>query len=117
EAAVKKGITQLGITRRVPAIDALIAGIQESMRADGPFNVQLMLGEDGVPRVFEINPRYSKTAALTLGAELEDVDVVVRRALGEDTGPLSWRADVMMVRYSAQVFVPVEDWNVTDRSG
>jgi len=116
EAVVKKGITQLGITRRVPAIDALIAAMQDAMRADGPFNVQLMLGEDGVPRVFEVNPRYSTTVALTLGAGLDEVDVVVRKALGEDVGTLSWRRDVMMVRYTAQVFVPVADWKVTDRS-
>lgn len=116
EAAVKKGITQLGITRRVPAIDTLIAGIQDHLHADGPFNVQLMLGSDGVPRVFEINPRYSTTVALTLGAGLDEVDVVVRKAMGEDVGPLSWRADVMMVRYTSQMFVPVADWNVTDRS-
>lgn len=116
EALVKKGITQLGVTRRVPAIDRLVEGIQEHLRADGPFNVQLMLGADGTPRVFEVNPRYSTTVALTLGAGLDEVDVVVRKALGEDVGSLEWKPDIMMVRYTAQAFVPEAEWTPIDRS-
>lgn len=105
EATAKKGITQIGVTRAVPAIDLLCAQIQERMRADGPFNVQLVLGEDGVPRVFEINPRYSTTMALTLASGVDEVDVVLQRALGRDPGPLSFEPDLMMIRYLSQIFV------------
>lgn len=118
EATVKKGITQVGVTRAIPAVDKLVRDIQERMRADGPFNVQLMLGADGVPKVFEINPRYSTTVALTLGAGLNEVDVVLRHALGEEIPPsmLEWKADVMMVRYTAQAFVDEKAWAPVDRS-
>jgi carbamoyl-phosphate synthase large subunit len=116
EAVVKKGITQVGVTRAIPAIDTLVRDIQDRMRADGPFNVQLMLGETGKPKVFEINPRYSTTVALTLGAGLDEVDVVLRHARGESVGPLSWRPDLMMVRYTTQVFVPEAEWQPIDRT-
>lgn len=116
EAMIKKGITQVGVTRRVPAIERLIRDIQDRLRADGPFNVQLMLGADGQPKVFEINPRYSTTVALTLGAGLDEVDVVLRHALGEPIGSLDWRPDVMMVRYTAQVFVDEAGFRPIDRS-
>jgi len=116
EAMVKKGITQVGVTREIPAIDRLVREIQECMHADGPFNVQLMLTPQGVPKVFEINPRYSTTVALTLGAGLDEVDVVLRRALGETVGPLHWRPETMMVRYTAQVFMPEADWHPVDVS-
>lgn len=111
EAVDKRGITQVGVTRRVPAIDALCADLQRALRADGPFNVQLMLGDDGVPRVFEVNPRYSTTVALTLAAGVDEVDVVMRHASGERFEPLSYQSDLMMIRYSDQHFVPEAEWN------
>ncbi len=110
EATDKRGITQVGITRNVPEIDELGRRIQERLRADGPFNVQLIMGEDRIPKVIEINPRYSTTVALTLGAGLDEVDVVLRAALGEEVGPLSWAPETMMVRYTAQVYLPASQW-------
>ena len=110
EVLVKRGITQSGITRRVPAIDDVCARIQEGMRADGPFNVQLMLGPDGVPYVFEINPRYSTTVSLTLASGVDEVGAILRHALGEDPGRLEFQADLLMVRHYAQIFVPERDW-------
>lgn len=110
EAVDKRGITQVGVTRRVPAIDDLCTAMHAQFRPDGPFNVQLMLGTDGVPRVFEVNPRYSTTVALTLASGIDEVDVVMRHALGEKVGPLSYQADLMMVRYSTQLFLPESEW-------
>ena len=86
------------------------------MRADGPFNVQLMLTPSGVPRVFEINPRYSTTVALTLGAGLDEVDLVMRHALGDRVDVPAWRPDTMMVRYTAQAFVHESEFRPTDLS-
>lgn len=111
EAKDKRGITQVGVTRRVPAIDALCAQILRQFGAGGPFNVQLMLGPDGVPRVFEVNPRYSTTVALTLAAGIDEVDVVMRHALGEDVGPLTYREDFMMLRYSTQLYLDEAEWS------
>jgi carbamoyl-phosphate synthase large subunit len=110
EAVDKRGITQVGVTRRVPAIDALCSAMQVRLMANGPFNVQLILGRDGVPRVFEVNPRYSTTVALTLAAGIDEVDVVLRHALGEKIGPLSYEADLMMVRYPTQAYLPESEW-------
>lgn len=114
EATSKKGITMAGVTRAVPAIDHLCAEIQRCLRADGPFNVQLMLGADGVPRVFEINPRYSTTVALTLAAGVDEVDVVLRHALGKDPGRLTFEPDLMMIRHLSQVFLPESAYRPTD---
>lgn len=117
EATAKKGITQIGVTRRVPAIDRLCADIQAKLRADGPFNVQLVLGEDGVPRVFEINPRYSTTVALTLASGVDEVDAVLRHALGKDPGRLDFEPDLMMMRYLSQIFLPESEFRPIDARG
>ena len=92
EAAEKRGITQVGITRRVPEIDALGRALTTAMAPNGPYNVQLIFGADRVPRVIEINPRYSTTMALTIASGVNEVDAVLRHDrvhIGD-----SWAADV-----------------------
>jgi len=114
EAADKRGITQVGITRAVPAIDELCKHVTAAMDPRGPFNVQLILGEDGVPRIIEINPRYSTTMALTLAAGVNEVDIVLRHARGEDPGQLTFEPDLVMLRYTAQVYVKESEWKPVD---
>lgn len=110
EVVVKKGITQVGTTRHVPEIEELGRAIQTQLRADGPFNVQLIMGADRVPYVIEINPRYSTTVALTLASGVNEVDAVVRHALGQDPGSLDFRPDLMMIRYATQLYVDEREW-------
>ncbi|MBL0218872.1 MAG: ATP-grasp domain-containing protein [Myxococcales bacterium] len=117
EAVDKRGITQVGVTRAVPAIDELCRAIAKALDPRGPFNVQLIFGEDGVPRVIEINPRYSTTMALTLAAGVNEVDAVLRHARGEDPGRLTFEPDLMMIRYTAQVYVKEADWQPIDLRG
>jgi carbamoyl-phosphate synthase large subunit len=95
----------------VPAIDALCRQMHECLQPNGPFNVQLMLDASGQPHVFEVNPRYSTTVALTLAAGIDEVDVVLRHALGETLEPLSFREDFMMLRYSTQTYLPEAEWH------
>lgn len=114
EAADKRGITQVGITRNVPAIDELCRGITRALDPRGPYNVQLILGDDGVPRVIEINPRYSTTMALTLASGVNEVDAVLRHARGEDPGQLTFTPDLMMLRYTAQIYVKESEWRPID---
>jgi carbamoyl-phosphate synthase large subunit len=112
EAADKRGITQVGITRNVPAIDELCRAITEKMDPRGPYNVQLIL--DGAPRVIEINPRYSTTMALTLASGVNEVDAVLRHHRGEDPGRLTFTPDLMMLRYTAQIYVKESEWRPID---
>lgn len=114
EVGTKKGITQVGTTRRSPAIDALCARVVSELDPRGPFNVQLMLGPGDKPLVFEINPRYSTTVALTLAAGINEVDEVIRRARGEPARPLSFEPDLVMIRYPTQLYVKESAWSPVD---
>lgn len=110
EVISKRGITQQAVTRAVPAIDRLCRDIQERVRADGPFNVQLVLDDNGVPYVIEINPRFSTTVALTIAAGVNEVDLVIQHALGEPIGPIVFQPDLLMLRYPTQLYRQVTDW-------
>jgi carbamoyl-phosphate synthase large subunit len=114
EVNSKKGITQVGTTRRSPAIESLCRSIQETLRPHGPFNVQLVLRADGIPVIFEINPRYSTTVALTLAAGVNEVDEVIRHAQGKEPISLQFEPDLVMLRYPTQLYVKESEWSPQD---
>jgi carbamoyl-phosphate synthase large subunit len=114
EVLSKRGITQLGATRINTAIDRLCRSIQQQLRADGPFNVQLMLREDGQPFVFEINPRYSTTSVLTLAAGINEFDEIMRHARGEPPRQLTWEPDLVMIRHATELYVRESEWQPDD---
>jgi len=83
EILSKKGVTRMAVTRRNARIEETCHRIQHSLRADGPFNVQLMLdGHTGEPFIFEINPRFSTTISLTMAAGIDELHGLISQALG-----------------------------------
>ena len=110
EVIVKRGITQVGVTRVLPEVDRLCCDIQDRLRADGPFNVQLIMSQDRTPYVIEINPRYSTTVALTIAAGINEVDVVIRHALGKPIEPLKFQPNLLMIRHYTQMYTSEATW-------
>ncbi len=107
EVVVKKGITKVGITRKNAQRDALCRKIQEKLKANGPFNVQLIISsKNNVPYVHEINPRFSTTVALTIESGVNEIDLLIKDRLGIKTGKAgSFKNNLAMVRYEDQIFV------------
>jgi carbamoyl-phosphate synthase large subunit len=93
----KRGITQVAVTRRDSAIEDLCRAIQDRLRADGPFNVQLVMTTKG-PVVFEINPRFSTTIALDIDAGVNGIDALIRGAK-HGVGSMTFRPGTVMVRH------------------
>lgn len=110
EVILKRGITHAAVTRSSARIDAVCRSVQENLRADGPFNVQLIIDRKGVPRIIEINPRYSTTVALTIASGVHEVDCVIREALGDSPEIPRFRRDLVMLRYFGQIYVDESDW-------
>ncbi|GAB2496344.1 ATP-grasp domain-containing protein [Nocardiopsis aegyptia] len=111
EVLLKQGVTKYAVTRRHAEVERTCRAVQSALRADGPFNVQLCLDTQGRPRVFEINPRFSSTAALTVAAGVDEVAGLLRQAVAD--GPRltdTWREGVTMVRRWADEFVSEEEF-------
>ncbi|MBR8745066.1 ATP-grasp domain-containing protein [Nocardiopsis sp. MG754419] len=111
EVVLKQGVTKYAVSRRNAAVVRTCRAIQAALRADGPFNVQLCLDGAGRPRVFEINPRFSSTAALTAAAGVDEITGLLRQALG--AGPRlrdDWREGVAMVRRWSDEFISEGDF-------
>jgi len=110
ESIIKRGMSIVAVTRRFPEIDALCQQIQDRLRPDGPFNLQLFVTDDGQPYVLEINPRFSGSIPLTIAAGVHEVDLIIRHAEGEAIGPVDFTPDLLMIRYHIDEYLPEAQW-------
>lgn len=73
----KCGITLSAITEKSDVISHCCDQVVRELEPCGPFNVQLKI-RDGIPYIFEINPRLSTTAVLTEKAFGNEIDLYIR---------------------------------------
>ena len=105
EVILKKGITKIAVTRRNQKIDEVCRKIQQNFQADGPFNVQLIMDKKtNLPKVFEINPRFSTTVALTMAAGVNEVDLLIENLLNKKTSKPRFKENLVMTRYEDQIY-------------
>jgi carbamoyl-phosphate synthase large subunit len=100
----KKGVTQVAVTEENYAIESLCKDIQSKLKANGPFNVQLIM-EGNKPFIIEINPRFSTTVALTLAAGVNEVDIAIKDSLGIPYTIDQFKKGVVMTRYYEQYYI------------
>ncbi|RJQ23940.1 MAG: ATP-grasp domain-containing protein [Nitrospiraceae bacterium] len=114
EIISKRGITRMAVTRRNPAIESLCFSVQESLKADGPFNVQLRYDSKGRgPLIFEINPRFSTSISLTMAAGIDELGGLLSQAIfGRKSFMFgAWREGIVMIRKSLDEFMDEKDFN------
>ena len=103
----KVGVTKAAVTCRNAKIEALCKAIQKHFKADGPFNVQLVLDNQGEPWPFEINPRFSTSITLTNAAGADELGGLLSQALfGRDSYRFSeWQEGVVLIRHTTDQFI------------
>lgn len=105
EIIIKKGITQVGVVRKSDSITDLCFKLVEKFNPKGPFNVQLML-DANQPKIFEINPRFSTTVALTIESGIDEVEMLIQDALGKEVKPnFNFKEGLTIIRYTDQFFL------------
>jgi len=73
----KKGITIKAITENNELIFKIVKRINESLKPQGPINVQLYLTENGEIKIFEINPRFSTTTIMSYEAGVDEIGLLL----------------------------------------
>ncbi|MFD1685887.1 ATP-grasp domain-containing protein [Halobellus litoreus] len=106
EVPIKRGNTIWGVTRNSPPIKNLCEDVYESLDPSGPLNVQQILAEDGTPYILEINPRFSGSSCLTVEAGVNEFDLLVRAALGEEVNrSQTFKEGIGILRYTDQIYI------------
>jgi carbamoyl-phosphate synthase large subunit len=109
EIISKVGVTRIAVTRRNVKIDAICRRIQKKLKANGPFNVQLVLDtQTNEPYPFEINPRFSTSTTLTLAGGIDELGGLVTQAIFGSKSfqfPDSWEEGVVLIRGTLDSFI------------
>lgn len=83
---IRSGVTDRGRTVRDETLIALAVRCAEVLEFRGAVNVQCRV-VDGVPVIFEINPRFSGGIQLTIAAGADFAEWTIRAARGESLRP------------------------------
>ena len=115
EIISKVGVTKAAVTRRNAKIKTLCEAIQRRFKANGPFNVQLVLDWSGEPWPFEINPRFSTSITLTNAAGVDELGGLISQALfGRDSYRVPvWQEGVVLIRHITDQFISEEQFRST----
>jgi carbamoyl-phosphate synthase large subunit len=81
---LRDGNTFRAFTVRDAELDGLVKRWIEALKPLGPANFQFRIDSEGVPKVFEINARFSGTTPLRAHAGFNEVEMCVRRMLWDD---------------------------------
>jgi len=103
---IRAGVVDRGRTVRDSRFTELAMACTRAMRFAGAINIQCRV-VDGVPVVFEINPRFSGGIPLTIAAGADFPRMLVELARGRRVPPALGRfqPDLWMTNYEASVFV------------
>ncbi len=77
---LRDGNTYRAFAEPFPALNRAMAQAAHALGAYGPANFQFRL-DDGVPRIFEINARFSGTTAIRIHAGFNEVEMCIRHIL------------------------------------
>ena len=113
EIILKKGITYLAVTRYNQFIENMAKEIQEKMKANGPFNLQLKIDKNSQqPVPFEINPRFSTTISLTIASGIDELTGLINQAIGDTKNHFfgEWQEGTVLLRQTYDQFITEEDY-------
>ncbi len=107
---VRSGVTDRGRTVRDESLIELAEDVAGILPFCGAANIQCRV-VNGVPTVFEINPRFSGGIPLTIAAGADFPAMLVELALGKRLAPRigRFRDDMWMTSYETSVFVAASE--------
>lgn len=106
---LKDGNTYRAFVVRDEYLEKTVREWTELVNPEGPINFQFRLDKRGVPKVFEINSRFSGTTPLRAKAGFNEVEMCLRyMLLGEEIIQPEIK-DVMILRHWEETVVDAED--------
>lgn len=113
---LKNGQTYKAFIDDFPEIRRSAEQIADKIDAKGPINIQAKI-VDGIPKVFEINGRFSATCPLRAVAGINEPDIIFRNnILGEDIRIEEYQR-LVCFRYWNEVYVPYSTYEKTEKNG
>lgn len=113
---LKAGQTAKAFVEDFPTVRKAAERVARAMRSKGPLNVQARV-ERGVPKVFEVNPRFSASTPIRAVAGVNEPDLLFRSWVLGETLTRPNTKEIVALRYLNEVYVRREDYEETSRTG
>ncbi len=97
-------------------LERLVRGWTEALRPFGPANFQFRIDDRGVPKVFEVNARFSGTTPLRAHAGFNEVEMCVRRVIWGDPVVQPTVRAVTILRHWSETVVSSERVEAVQRA-
>ena len=103
----KKGVTKIAITEKNESIKNICKKIQQKLKANGPFNVQLTIDKKSKkPFTFEINPRFSTSTTLTIKSGVDEFSLLIEERFNKKIKPIkNWKENILLIRENKENFL------------
>lgn len=103
---LRDGNTYRAFTDQSPSLHDITKAWGESLKPFGPANFQFRLDNDGVPKVFEINSRFSGTTPLRQLVGFDEVSMCVRHLVLEEDIVQPTISDATILRHWSETVIP-----------
>jgi carbamoyl-phosphate synthase large subunit len=113
---LKNGQTYKAFIDDFPAVRKAAEETALKMGMRGPVNVQARMS-GGVPKAFEINPRFSASCPMRAVAGVNEPDIVFRNWVLKEPVQVDSYRKLVCLRYLNEVYVPSSTYEETARSG
>jgi carbamoyl-phosphate synthase large subunit len=85
--------------------------------ARGAVNIQAKLTEGGLPKVFEINPRFSATCPMRSAAGINEPDIVFRNTCLGEAIKIPDYQKLLCLRYWNELYIPIPTYELFCKEG
>ncbi|MDJ0992897.1 MAG: ATP-grasp domain-containing protein [Dinoroseobacter sp.] len=93
---LRSGDTYRAYPEQVPEVERYVSEVARRIGIEGACNFQLRVGHDGVPKLFEINARFSGTTPLCSQLGFNPVEFYLKRKQGIAYNPqIAWGSAVL----------------------
>ncbi len=113
---LRNGNTYRAYVEPDSAYDSLLCVIAEKLGGDGPLNFQFRVA-DGLPKIFEINARFSGTTPFRAYAGFNEVDAVVRQVLWGEPVAATAVNPVIILRYWNEIVIDTAEMSTLTTQG
>lgn len=99
-----------------PAITTYVKEVAIALGVEGPCNFQLRLDEKNIPKIFEINCRFSGTTPFCAQLGFNPVEYYLKKDIGLNY-IFKINYDAAVLRYWSEVVVPIDKINTVEQEG
>jgi carbamoyl-phosphate synthase large subunit len=103
---LRDGNTYRAYVENYPVLNEAVRKFGAALRPHGPANFQFRLGADGIPRVFEINARFSGTTPMRAMVGFNEVEMCIRKLLLGESIQQPVPTPGVILRFLDELFVP-----------